>query len=284
VPFNFTSSILRVVVTQDLGDNGVVECDPVEFPWRFYYAVPTWPIWAIILLLLILPKANRKPQAWLIFIPVIGIMLAWRMLAQLFGLPDVAMTESGSILFTWILANGVIWLCGFAFSESSRIINFILIVIVTAVVALASIYGHDYSDSRDYMPMAIYSLLFVLSQTTAIMIASWLCRKKYSAKKFMALLFLAMLVCTLLIGIFLVIVTMLASGGGKHIPFIIVTASIMMLVEALILYIINLPFMLLVFNNSFYRERFKRMYKIQTQVEPLVDAQPVDAIVNDKNN
>ena len=42
---------------------------PVVFHWRWWYHVPTLPLWAIAVVLVGL-KANRHRQAWLILVPL----------------------------------------------------------------------------------------------------------------------------------------------------------------------------------------------------------------------
>ena len=77
------NSELRIVASQDIGPLGAKDGSPVTFPWRWYYSVPTLPLWALIVLLLVVPKANRHRQAWLILIPL-GVVLFCVALGALF--------------------------------------------------------------------------------------------------------------------------------------------------------------------------------------------------------
>ena len=103
---------LRIVPSQDLGQLGPRDGPPVVFHWRWWYHVPSLPLWAILLLLLVVPKANRHRQAWLILIPLGLVLLVWRMPATLFSLPDGATETMGFFVVSLVMAWTMVWLSG----------------------------------------------------------------------------------------------------------------------------------------------------------------------------
>ncbi len=76
---------MRIVAAQKIAGVGTCASDPVVIDWHWYYGAATEAPWALIALLLVVPKANRNRQAWLILIPLVAALLLWRGLALLFG-------------------------------------------------------------------------------------------------------------------------------------------------------------------------------------------------------
>ena len=78
VPLSVGNRDLRIVASQDIGSLGPKDGSPTIFHWRWYYNFPLLPCWAILLVLLLAPKANRNRQAYLILIPMGIAILFWR--------------------------------------------------------------------------------------------------------------------------------------------------------------------------------------------------------------
>ena len=62
------------MASHEIGGFGTSISQPVVFHWRWYYHLPTLPLWGLIALLLLVPKANSPREAWLILVPL-GLVL-----------------------------------------------------------------------------------------------------------------------------------------------------------------------------------------------------------------
>lgn len=250
---------LRIVGSCAMGELGPSESQPVFFHWRWYYHVPTWPLWTLILLLLVVPKPNRNRQAWLILLPLGLVLLVWRMPFTLLGAPASITETFGFFVVTGTMAWSAVWLLGQWLSTRYRIFTFLLLAAVMLAFGLFS-YACQFEDTRQWARLSFYYVLWVLIPLLAMMLSGYHCRRIYSSRRF--LLRLLVWIGVFPLGLLLVFAAIaLAMGGGPPLA-VLVPISMMWLLLAGILYLVNLPFLILAFNSPFYRERFERVFRV----------------------
>ena len=101
---------LSIVASQDIGDLGTRESSSAVVHWRWYYHFPSLGLWAVLVALLVLVKANRRGQAWLILLPVLVVALGGSMLARLLSLPPEDAELFGGVLVALAASWAAIWL------------------------------------------------------------------------------------------------------------------------------------------------------------------------------
>ena len=99
---------LRIVASHEIGGFGTSISQPVVVHWRWYYHVPTLPLWGLIALLLLVPKTNRRREAWLILVPLGLVLLVWRMPLALLGVADGSTEMTGFFVVTGAMAWSVV--------------------------------------------------------------------------------------------------------------------------------------------------------------------------------
>jgi hypothetical protein len=242
----------------------------VLFQWHWYYHTPALPLWAIILLLLVVPKANRHRQAWLILIPLGLVLIVWRMPATLLSMPGDAAEILGFFVVSTAMAWSTVWLLGHWLASRYRFITFLLSLATMLAVGLLSYYSH-FADGDNLVSLLTSYGLGVGILLLAMGHTAYLCRKNYSPQRFLGRLIGSnVLVAMGLLLAFLVISTLVMmvinprpqlDASDLMIPAIMTIVGSVFL--AGILYLLNLPFLILAFKNPFYGTRFETLFRIE---------------------
>ncbi len=245
---------------------------PVVVNWRWYYHLPSLAFWALALLPLFL-KENRYRQTWAILIALMAVMVVSRMLNNLFSTPPAVAETSGMFLTTLATAWTIVWLLGQRLSNVRGGTAFLVAAIIMLLIGLlsyASCVGLTYN--KNLPPLATYYALAVFDLLLPITLSRRCCRAAYLPRRFMGwLLFwmVAVMVASMLLLIAITLVA-LAPGGTpigsnliRALPFALIIAPIW----AVVLYLVNLPFMLVAFRTSFYQERFCRVLRLVKAME-----------------
>ena len=251
---------------------------PVVFHWRWYYHLVSIAFWALILLPALLVKENRRWQAWAILIPLLVIVVICQMLANLGTSQGGAVDEFWSFVVTLAAAWAAVWLVGFWFAGLRPRLAFAAAVAVMLAVGLLSYLCDGRALKLESLaPLSIYYLFFALALMLPMSLSSRCCRKVYAPRRFM--LWLLLWTPLMLAGIMLLFVGGMTvfmsvatrSLGMTHILIIVPVTVVMGGVYGVGLYLLNLPFMLLVFRNSFYRERFCKVFGLQLALDPATE-------------
>jgi hypothetical protein len=264
VPYSVGDDELRIVASQDLGELGRRESAPVLFHWRWYYHVPALPLWAMVLLLLVVPKANRHRQAWLIFIPLGLVLMVWRMPATLFSMPDGATETLGALLVSGTMAWSMVWLLGHWLGTGSRVFTTVLAWGVMFGIGLLA-YRCYFADNDFLVPYVVLYGFGVALLLLAMMLAAYFCRRKLSLGRFVAWLLLSNGV--VIAGFLLLygsLMMFLEPGLLGMVAFAIIVMPVTPFVTG-VLYLPNLPFLVLAFKCPFYRQRFDKLFRIETR-------------------
>jgi hypothetical protein len=269
------------VATQELGDLGPGQSQPTVFHWRWYYGVPSLGLWILVGLMLVVPKENRNWQAWLILIPVVLTVGFWQGLAMLPGMPPEVALSFGGTFGTVAAAWAVLWLLGHWLSRGHRVAAFLLaLAVMTAVGAIAYLGYFGPALTSSSLPLLFFYGICVLTLLLGVTLSAWCCRKGYGPGRFMGWLlswmFLVPLACMVILAIVAAVVE-----SRPALLLMIVQIVIMPAILGGILYLMNLPVMLLGFWCPVYRDRFQAALRLRpdhragpTPRYPLVSAEP----------
>ena len=204
-------------------------------------------------------KSNRKAPAWLIFVPVLVIYLVWTAFKKVVGADTTQIQMFNVIVDGLIFGQAIMWLLADKLSGQSRFANCIMSLVVMAAVgagAVVSTMGTGISMER-----VVYGIALVILFLTIVAgqgIAGFMCRRKYSIVKFSLLTALwEIVIITALMAVYgvfaLIMIWSTGSGQAIVILFGIITSSVVL---GAIVYVISLPFLILVQRNHFWRRRF----------------------------
>jgi hypothetical protein len=250
------------VASQDIGPLGPRESEPVMIQWNWGYSFPFLPLWAILLLLFAL-KSNRHRQAWLILLPLGLVLLVWRMLAVLFSIPDEAVESIGFFVESGVLGWTAVWLLGHWLGTRHRSLSFLMIWGAMFAIDLGAFYCH-FEDYREIAPLLIGFGLGSAVLPLAMLLSSFFCRGKYSPLRFSLWLLLWTAVITLVLMLVFFFVMMLNNQPNWDIlGFILFMLTLYSVFLTGLVYLINLPFMILAFKSPFFANRFEQLFRIQ---------------------
>jgi hypothetical protein len=272
---------LSIVVSQAIGALGAEEGTPVPIHGRWYYHVPALPLWALILLLLVVPKANRHRQAWLILIPPMLLIALWQLLARLVSMPDESET-TGLLLLSLAVGWSAVWLLGHLLGRRSRIVTFFLMLGLMLAIGVSYCNVYLSAEPGDLRGELVGYGLAAALLLLPIMLAARSCRERYSPRRFLGRLLAWTLAIASVVplGYAFTILSLLIvglAGWGAEIeplerPLLIWHPMIIMIVGALLatgaLYLFHLPFLILAFKSPFYHERLEELFGIARGVCP----------------
>ena len=270
VPFTAGVGPLSIVVSQNLGHLGKKESSPVVVDWQWYYHVPSLGLWIVLAALLILVRSNHCFQAWLIVLPVLAVQLGWSMLARLLSLPAGGAESFGGVLVALAASWAAVWLLASWFAQRGILTG--LALALGLMSATGSAYFVTVYDIGS-MDQAVFTIISFLAGALILLGASALaavsCQRWSGSKRFSGWLLLWTVATTVLLTMLTATVSLvgpmllggLFAGSG---PFELVTMLLSLLFASLIggglfgvmIYLVNLPFLLLAKNSPFYRERF----------------------------
>ncbi len=252
---------LSVVASQEIGELGAHDSSPASIEWRWYYHVPSVGVWAVLVSLLVLVKANRCAQAWLIWLPVLAVALAWSMLSRMLFLSPDAAEPFGDFLTTLAASWAAVWLLAPWLAPRHLLAGVFLAVV--AMLMVGGVYYFSVYDFRSLDEPVVLSVLHVagaLSLVVATVLAASRCRQAYRPRRFLAWLLLWMMVIPMVCTPLVVLVMV----GGFEGLLEVMNMALEMLVASVIagavlgvaLYVLNLPFLFLAMRNEFFRARF----------------------------
>jgi hypothetical protein len=254
-----------------------MEGSPTPFHWRWYYHLPTLPLWGLILVLLVVPKANRNRQAWLILIPLVLVLLVCRMPARLLSMPDEVTEVFGFIITSLAMAWSMVWLLGHRVAFGNRCATAVAILVVMAPVGPLSWYSQS-DHSGTAIGVIIWYEVSVLIFVAGMIFAARRCRNRFSAGRFYAWSFVghygATIACLVAMGI-------LVTNLGPNLWDWLEQIAMATVVIGTVVVLINLPFLILAIKSPFYRQRFEKMFGVAREQtpEPELVAAAVDAVI-----
>jgi len=269
------SGRLKFVASEEAGTAGLNAASPVYCEWRWYYHVPSLALWGLIALALVVPKENRKPQAWLILIPLFLVMALWQMPARLFSLPPSAANPVGFMVNSVAMAWTVVWLLGRRLGSRRRIAAFFWMLGVMTVVGLWAYVGeYGTAISSDMLVMLIPYGVCALALLSSMALARLFCRKTDRPGPFMAWLFIWMGFGSMAGMLLFAVIMTIASFNIFMLLMVLISAAFAALFLTVLLYLGNLPFMLLAFKSPFYRERFRSTFGLEPKSSHSPFAEP----------
>ena len=229
-------------------------------------------MWLATFVALIGIKSNRKAPAWLIFVPVLAVYLVWTIAKKTF-VTNPSLVQILDVIFDGLIfGQAIMWLLAGKLSGQSRFANCIMSLVVMAAVGMGAVVSSlGVRISMEQITTGIALVIMFLAMVSGQGIAGFICRRKYSIVKFSLLAALwEILIITSLMAVYGVValIIMLSTGDMQAgvILFGIMTSSVVL---GAIVYVISLPFLILVQKNQFWRQSFLNWTRV-AQPQPVV--------------
>jgi hypothetical protein len=273
VPLTVLNGPLKAVVGPPLGDLAS-EIEPALLEWHWYYHLPDFAGWALILALLVLVKDNRNWQAWIILIPFALLSeVLWPWVESLFSLGSLSREHVAAAFQSLIVAWTALWLLGPWLARCRPTFAVILALGLTAMLGMGA-----QRALRGYWPFGltlVEDLVASLPLVLAFVLSGLCCRRRYTPWKF-SLWLLFWLPAAVLTGVACEVAGIFAQQPERlsTLPAMLPRLAIAALSLAGPLYLFNLPYMLLAAKCPLYRDRFCKVLRLPTALPPLVTPPP----------
>jgi hypothetical protein len=263
---------LTIVPSQELGELGGHEGPPTILQWHWHYHLYSIAFWGLVILPLILFKENRRIKAWAILIPLMAVIVIFRMIANLLSLSPTNTEFLGALVASLASAWTIIWLLAHWLSPRRWLLGFVLALIVMGATGLLSCVC-NYGIPNDE---TVVSTLFYYVFASFSLLLSMVLTGRFRRKSFLSASFMVWLIpWTILSSILGIIILVIGLGLFQGSPAIDMDAMLEVLlvggIGGIVLYLLNLPFMLLAFRNSFYRNRLCAVFGLQYAGQPVLN-------------
>lgn len=243
------------------GDFGTVMSQPVEattYHWKWYYSVPGLALWLVLILAIVLPRANRDRRILLMLVPLVLVNLAWLFVERITGMSSSSATQFGTVLQSMTVGTAVLWLVAGYFTGFRGLIRYLLAFGTVVLVAACGILSYSAELSNETALFVVFFIFLTAIFLTALAVSRAVCRRRYGPKRFM--LWLAL--WTLVVGMpgtvgFVISGHLIMSSSLSMIRLSEFLLAIFVVgpILGLGLYLLNLPFMVVGFTNSLFRAR-----------------------------
>jgi hypothetical protein len=178
---------LRIVSSCDLGPLGPGTGEPVLYYWHWYYNAPSLALWAILALVLVVPRANRTRKALPIFVPVLLVNVVWLVIART-AQPATSDKETFTMMvLSLTVASAALWLLGHVIANYTQPVRLALALgIALGVVAVGALCVTDISRQTITLPLCLSLLMPALVLGYAG--AGWMSHRRYCPTRLLLLL------------------------------------------------------------------------------------------------
>jgi hypothetical protein len=245
------------VPSVNFGDLGQQSGEAAAFDWKWYYSAPGSAIWLVFLAALALPKSNRNINILAVFFPIAVLNLLWPILVKITSMPVSAQSTFSTLYQSLIIGIALLWLMSDYIGRFGVFAKFLLSSVIMFVTVSLCVLSYSTSFTEDVAVLLTLFTCMTFALLFAITFSRLMCKQKYSQKRFMVWLALWMLLLGSLATImFFIMVSLIQSSWPSNLISEFSSVAGIGLIFGLVVYVFNLPFMIMGFVNPFYRERF----------------------------
>lgn len=252
----------------------------VNYEWVPPSLLPRFVPWIAVLLLLLLP-ANRRPQAWLVLLPM-GVVWLIDVVLKV-ATPEMFSDANDYLalaLTSLAFGMAVLWLlAGYLAGLSKPVVFLVTTLIISASSILAYLIRSDWSELVPVTAMIVVALVLLsLLTALALVLSALMCKRVYRPTRllawFVGFLLAGWLVISSPFVIVFTVATLTRGGWPQMLGFLLG-----IVVFALLTFAVVLPFLLLSFVESHYKERFIALFGLPRVPEratapPLANSPP----------
>ncbi len=255
----------------DLGDLGPKESSPVTYKWSLVDNIIGLAVWVVLVPAFVLFRENRSGKALLILIPLFVVNLLWIGIKKVTGMPSSSAGQFDVMFNAFTIGLAIVWLLSHRFAGLNRFVVFLLAgVAMTVTYALSILSYSGLEFTEETMMLAVFFFAVMVAALLAFVLAGWRCRKRYTALRFMLWLALWCLVFCLTAMFAYVLIIIMTMGQSIPISTLFIQIPLVGLLVGGILYLLLLPYMILVLNSDLFRTRFYGCFRLEGMAVPAV--------------
>ncbi len=256
---------LRIVASGRVDGAGPFEGQPIFFHWPWYWHLPRLGLWALLGLAVAVPKRNRDRRALLIFVPLAILGILWPFVTGRVSLPSASLDQFNLLFESLVVGIALLWLGADRLRERRGWVRVPLslgLLVLASLVALVSA-GQAFADP---LVVALPILVAVLGVIllVALALARRMTRGRYVPLAFLGWLAVGSPLLTAASVVLLAGILKLVVSWETMTPRFLLVEAVAGLTLGLSLYVINLPYMLLMFSSPFFRRRFQVWLSVES--------------------
>jgi len=257
---------LKIVSSADIGELGSQEGTAIVYNWRWYYSIPGLALWVVLLGAIVLVKSNRNPRALLIVLPLLIVNLLWFGFVKLLRFPSSARVLYDPLFVSYTVGVAILWLLAHKLGNRNRFVTFLLALIIMVVVGLVGLASYGTGVSFDETTLFLmFLVILALVVLIGFVLAARLCQKHYGGLRFTLWLALWTVISSVAAMLTFMAIMLLVEGRlPSDLTLMLLQVLVVGLVAGLLLYAINLPFVILALSSPFFRERFYACLRLKS--------------------
>ena len=255
----------------DLGDLGPKESDPVTYTWSFIDNITGLVVWVALVGAFVLSRENRSGKALLILVPVLMVNVLWIGIKKVTGMPSSSAGQFDVMFNAFTIGLAIVWLLSHRFAGLNRFVVFLLTVVAMSLTYALSVLSYSGLEfTEETMMLAVFFFVVMVAALLAFTLTGWCCRKNYSALRFMLWLALWCPVLCLFAMFAYVLAIVVIMHQSMSIGQLLTQIPIVGLIVGGVLYLLLLPYMILVLNCDLFRQRFYGCFRLKGMSAPAV--------------
>lgn len=250
------SGKLRIVPSCALGSLAPNEGEPIFHTWRWYHSVTGLGLWIVLVLAIVLPKANRRPKALLILVPLAAVVAGWRFFAAIVGGSSGDRAVFDIVIYSLAIGSAVLWLLAHRFAGGSRRRALLAALGVGLTVSLIGGLSLGF-ESTQMLGGAVFIGVMMVATILGYASAVWAYRG-HRAGRFLAFHVVGTLGASLVgMCLTLLVMTLLLDSGPNGFDGFVEAAIAGGFIAGFMVLLIALPFAILGLANPFFRQRLR---------------------------
>lgn len=257
-----TRGELRIVPAADLGDVGLAQGQTLVYNWRWYYGAQGLLIWLVLVVALVLPRANRDRRAWLILIPLAMASLAWFLLKAIGHFPAPQLYPFDFMVHCVVLSLALLWLLAPALYQFRGEVRFLASLAIVSAATGVEVLSSASTSLREAILLLTSPVLLTALLLAALAATARQYREGRHSVRFLLTLGLWTTVGSVIVaaGYFIILGSILSLWLR---PSNVAGAGLVGLVLGVSLYLLALPYAILGLASSFFRSRLQRWLELQ---------------------
>jgi len=249
------------------------------YDWHWYYSAGAMVLWGVLLLVMIVPKANRQRQMLLILIPVVVVSLLWRALTRI--LPAFSTSDNETFraaVQCLVVELAALWLLGYVLARGGRLKTFLGALAIEAGIAFVAVLCFSLGSLDAALELVVLAVL-TLVIVPGFALAGLMCRKRYTPVRFG--LFQALwTVAISTAGMFVFFVGFCVATGfwPEQMGQVVASVALAGAVLGAAIFLAGLPFLIVGLRTPLFRERFIACLRLNRPSSRVGDAFALDAV------
>ncbi|MBC8181522.1 ADP-ribosylglycohydrolase family protein [candidate division KSB1 bacterium] len=228
------------------------------------YLILKLVLWLLLVLAIVALKENYKFSALLIALPLVVVLGVWTLLSSFMSAEMLDTFAIGPVIVSMAVGLALLCLVGEKIGKYKWFISYLIAIVILLAAGYSGTVGSNAGRLDAGTKISLMTFFYWAGALLlALTITALNCRKSYSNKRFLGFLLLWSVVSQIL---FLFLYAGMNWGFvtailGK-LSIIIIVIAIMGSIFGIILYIITLPYLVLIFRSKLYKNRFRSCLRL----------------------